>query len=760
MHTDVAEQVLSAPERVLPRQEVRRPDIKYIKGLFATYGVELDSLPGLNAMTRPHTEQQRTIGEIYYGFDSPAEVMEFNRTVMNVWLYDLVSGEKTPEELQAAYESFVHSQKKDILTFEDFITLKHIVDTAIPPEMSKLFRAMLIYSDLGKSTRMQDYMRRHYGREYADHDKLVLDVLKDEAAIEHCMPSFLKHFDENEQAIMKACFESGFHLGQYQKFETLPVHLMKIQALLPQLRDMIMLTGLFDIAGTLGDKVQDGTPVLTHSTFAAFLQARDSVQAVHPDAGGGVVDAAEQALYSYELYLESRNEAFGFDLNTPKGRALTRFTGMFRVMTEEEIQGLSKVFDNKLNEATQQLFIELLDMTGFEKDAFWVEYGPAFARNLYKAMRASGCSYEVAMATAMTSMARLCNSIRRELDKHETTDEPATIMVAELAHAAQGDGWSRIVKNNIKLSPAANNPGEYTAHLEPVPSIQTTESNTVTNLNYLRNTDGITLAIGVGGGSDCEYARFTAETLIGDKGSPVVSFPGIKSRDVHNAERIADTVWLATLHTSFEGKRSFEGLSAQAGPCYIITDVEKGEDRKLRDAYEIIARHVTEATGQRITQILTVDSGGDIMERSSGVSARWSRDLASLEATKYLEESHGIQRSNTVVLVPGVGAPADLDSIARQAEASVFIMPAELQAAFRAQCERNGLPSSSLKWYSQMIDLGYYACRPDNLFGVWPLNLPLEQVLVNNRPAFGVTTESMRQVVVINNSNLRAYHSL
>ncbi len=754
MHENAA--VRAAYEFGPKTREVNRPNFEFIHNLHHLHGVELDALPGLNAMTRPYDEQQRTIGEIYYELDDPAEVMELNRTVMNVWLYDLISGEKTPEELRAAYEDFTHNQKHDVLTFNDFVELKQIVDNAIPPEMRGLFRAMLIYSDLGKSTRMQEFMKENHGRTYADHDKLLIDVLDDDAAIMHCMPSFRQLFTEDQQQIIKACFKSGFHLGQYQKLETLPSQLIKMQQLPSQLQDMIMLTGLFDIAGSLGDKVQDGTPVLNHATFKAFKQARESVQVRHPDADSGDVDPVEQALYSYELYLEARNEEFGLDLTTREGRACARFACMFRVLKPEEIKGMPAVFENQLGEITQQLFVELLDATGFEKNALWIEYGPALARNLYKAMRDSKCSYELAMSMAMTTLARIANVTRKEGSRRGDGEGLVTVMVSKLAHAVQGNGWPRIIENLIKISPAEDNLGEFTATLEPVPEIFETKQNAIRQLNHLRNETGVTLAVGVGGGSDCAYARFAMEALVGDLAAPVVSFPGVRAEDIRGADRIADTVYLATPQTHFEGKRSFERFAVREGsPCYIIVDVEKQETKKLHDAYQIIARHIEETLGAPVTQVVTIDSGGDIMEQPS---SSWNRDIESLRAAETLEKTLGIEKSHTLVLVPGVDAPDNINEIAKMTDAKIYTMKDKDAAVFIQECDRNDLPSSHPSRYSQMIDMGYYACLPHKRYGVQPLHLPPEQALGNNRPAYGVTKKSMRQVVVIDNAKLRAYH--
>lgn len=515
-----------------------------------------------------------------------------------------------------------------------------------------------------------------------------------------------------------------------------------------------MLTGLFDIAGALGDKAQNGTPVLDSHTFQTFKKARESVHIVDPDARGA--DPVERALFSYEWYMQARNKEFGFDLATAKGRALARFVCMFRVMTPEEIAGMPRVFDTKLNEITQELFISLLDATGFEENALWVEYGPAFARNMYATMLKSKCSFEEAMATSMTLLARVANSVRRKM-VHEDRDLPATVMAAPLAHIASDmEAWHRLLRENIKVSRKSR--GEYVLKLAPVPHVEITPQNNIENLSWLKSTEGTTLFIGVGGGSDSEFARYAADTLAGEIGAPVVSFPGVRSDQVRNATRLTDRVYKAAPDTYFEGMRSFEGLSAKTGPCYIVVDVDKSDQAGLERAYRDIAEHVAAESGKPVTRIVTVDSGGDIL---MAPGQRWSRDIASLNAATVLQNELKIQESHTLVLTPGVDAPDNLNEIARQIEAGVYQLSRNELEAFRRMCEENELPTHKMNRYSQLLNISWLAVRqalqelPD---AIQPLRLPLQQALRNNRPAYSAISRSMTRVLVIDNSRLQRHH--
>lgn len=737
------------------QKETPRPAEIYLDRLRGRFKVEIDSLIGLNALTRPYKEQQLTVAEKYYGFRSPAEVMEVNRTVMNVWLFDLVHGEMSDKELQDAYEGFAAAQnEKGKLHFDEFCELKALVDEAVPTDEADRFRAMLIYGDLGKSTRMQEYMQQRHDKVYADHDKLLVDVLDDEDAIRHCMPSFLE-FSVEDQAYMRACFKSGFHLGQYQKLETLPVHLQGIQRLPKQQRDIIMLSGLFDIAGALGDKVQSGTPILDSHTFQTFKKARESVHSV--DADAQEMDPAEQALFSYEWYMAARNEEFGFDLNTAKGRALARFVSMFRVMKPDEIAGVSKVFDSHLNEITQELFMSLLDATGHENNALWVEYGPALARNIYATMVKSKCSFEEAMATSMTILARIANSARREMAREDRAREPATVLAVSLAHIA-GDAyaWHRLLREDIRVTRKSE--GEYTAELVPVPHVEITSENRMEDLSWLKNNEGTTLFIGVGGGSDSEFARYAADVLASDVGAPVVSFPGVASENVRHATRITDLVYKATTNTYFEDMRSFEGLSAKTGPCYIVVNVERGDQEGLVQAYRDIASDLAASTGKPVSRIVTVDSGGDILVAPT---KRWNRDHASLDAAIVLENELAIAASHTLVFPVGPGAPSNLSEVLQYIRAGIYQPTRTELEAFRRVCEENKVPTHATNRYSQLLNISWLAVGhtlehfPD---AVQPLRLPLRQVLKNNRPAYGAISRSMTNVLVVENSRLREYH--
>lgn len=754
MHENAASIILDRYPASI-QEHTPRPDESYLAQLRTRFDVEIDSLVGLNALTRPHKEQQLTVAEKYYGFKSPAEVMEVNRTVMNIWLFDLVHGEKSPEELQTAYEAFVAAQReKGKLRFDEFCELKTIVDEAVPADGADRFRAMLVYGDLGRSTRMQEYMRQRHGKAYADHDKLLADVLDDENAIRHCMPSFLE-FSIEDQVYMRACFKSGFHLGQYQKLETLPVHLQGIQRLPKQQRDVIMLSGLFDIAGALGDKVQNGTPIIDSHTFQTFKKARESVQSA--DTNVYEMDPAEQALFSYEWYMAARNEEFNFDLNTAKGRALARFVSMFRVMKPDEIAGVSKVFDVHLNEITKELFVSLLDATGHENNALWIEYGPALARNIYATMVKSKCSFEEAMATSMTILARIANSARREMAHEDRAGEPATVLAVSLAHiAGDAEMWHRLLREDIRVT--RKNEGEYTAELVPMPHVEITPENRMEDLSWLKSNEGTTLFIGVGGGSDSEFARYAADVLVGDVGAPVVSFPGVTSEKVHNATRITGRVYKATTDTYFEDMRSFEGLSAKTGPCYMVVDVERGDQEGLAQAYRDIAEHIAVSAGKPVDRIVTVDSGGDILAAST---KGWNRDHASLDAASVLENELGVAGSHTLVFPVGPGAPSNLTEVLHHIRAGVYQPSRTELEAFRRVCEENKVPTHAANRYSQLLNISWLAVGhtleqfPD---AVQPLRLPLRQVLKNNRPAYGVISRSMTNVLIVENGRLRGYH--
>lgn len=755
------------------RERIVTPSLEFARSLNARYETEVELLRRLNPVqSRPYEQQQRTIGERVFELDDPSEVMEYNRTCMNIWLFDLVADASTDTELTEAYDAFIDCQKKssrlppeNILPFEYFKKLKGLVD-GIPSELQEVFRAGLIYGDLGKSLEVQTYVRDEMGHNHANHDRILMRVMRDRTATETFMPSLLA-FDEDQQEILLAMNESGFHLGQYQKFESLPVDLESFVELPPELRDMIMLNGLFDIAGAQGDRVQNGSVTLTKNTFEAFWQARESFQ----DMPEGTLK--EKAMHAYSSYMEARNQEHGFDLETPEGEAFTRYVSQLRVLRKNEIAMVPEVFEDYLSPETRILFVNLLTQTGYEPEgAIWFEYGPASARNVFNKIKIERFatlervikSGDIDAATrgeaqrtiilealmhSMTIPARLRSGARKLVVPNTVT----IVNASQIAHTAEND-LVRILTEEITIDPVGDDEGM--AKLEPVP--QATIQERLTTMEHLRRTDGVTLYIGAGGGSDCDTARIVAETIVGDKNAPVVSFPGVEAQDIHGyAEQIAPNVYLASDATYFTGKRirSFEKYAVEGGPCYIISGTGEAGYAQLDSALEAINRHVQETTGQKVTQVVTVDTAGDVFEPTrSGKPMR--RDHHTLAAAGRLAQTFGIEDEFTVVVTPGPDAPKDLGRVTAELPVSGYDMAPHAEEIIRIY-ESRGWPTAHPTEYSQRVETTYRLLRTHQdgrSHGIEPLSLPPDQVLT--RPAFAITSEAMMDVLLVPSRSLRA----
>lgn len=747
----------SAASTVLDKRpfspEVVRPNLDFARQLHQNFDPELRSLYGLSPVqNRPHARRKtRTLGEEFFKLESPLEVMEYNRSMMNVWLYDVVRSAATEAEIKRAYDIFTDCQRnserpgvrRDALTFEGFVELKTIVDEAIPPEQVELFRASLIYGDLGKAVKVQEYAHHQLGYNGANHDIALTHIMRDPEAVAECMPSLLT-FSEAEQTQLLTMQESGVHLGQYQKFEILPRQLEPFVDLPARTQDMILLNGLFDIAGAEGHATQNGSGTLTQSTFEAFKKARNSFKDLPPEVEAASVKT--KSLHCYKTYLEARNQEYGFDLETSKGEALARFVSMFRVLKPEEIAKVSDVFDAELGPATQQLLIDCLTQTGYEDHgSVWYEYGPALARNILQKMKLEGCTFEEALTHAMTTVARLHSATRKLVQPGQVL----TVGASLVAQAAEDD-WGDVLSQRIIVRSAGER--EAVANLEPVPEPAIQEY--VDNLDHLDNSTGQTLFIGVGGGSDCDFARFAAEHLVRSPNAPVVSYPGVKAADIQGARQLSQHVFLASAETTFTGsrKRCFEPFAAEGGPCYIIAESDDGQPIDLAAELAIITRHA-QGAGQLITQIITVDSGGDIY---TPAAYGFRRDHRMLDATEALEAEFNIQRSTSLVMLPGADADHTLPEVTESLPIRGYqLTPQEMQT-FVAEREARGWPTAKETEYSQMENTAILAYRRE-LAGrppaAEPLQLPASQL--RTRPAYTVTSSSMSLVTTVPNNLLR-----
>lgn len=765
---------------ILPRpKEAVVPSLEYARQLNERFATEVQLLRKLNPVqNRPYEKQQRTIGERVFNLDDPSEVMEYNRSCMNVWLFDMVRDAQTEDELKTAYEAFVDCQRKsprltedEVLPYEYFLTLKQLVDEAVPPELREAFRAGLMYGDLGKSFEMQEYARTVFGKAHVNHDRTLTTILQDHRATRQFMPSFFGLDEQGQQMILAMQF-SGFHLGQYQKLESLPAELEPFVELPPTAQDFIMLNGLFDIAGAQGDRVQNGSMTLTKSTFEAFMLARDSFR----DFPESIQQATPKtkALFAARTYLESRNSEFGFDISTPEGEALARFVSQVRVFKPNEIKLAESVFSNHLSPETQVLFRDLLTMTGYEPDgSVWFEYGPATARNVFLKLKAAGLaqiSREIhggalnpqdapergkqilvdALMHSMTTLARLRSSARKLLEPGKIR----AITASAVAHIAENDP-ARILTERIVVNPVGEEEGVAT--LEPMPRPAIAEQ--LDNLAFLRSPEGHTLYVGVGGGSDCDFARTVARDLVADKNAPVTSFPGVDAQHIHNAIQLSQRIFIAQENTYFTGprSRSFERFAAQHGPCYIIAGAGQAAFAGLDQAFLEIAGDISDRTGRPVSQIVTVDSGGDIFKPTPSASGR---DQASLAAVAQLEAQLGIAKSHSVVLIPGTDIDASLEHYtAKLPVAGLHLGP--YVDTILSHYEQRGWPSPHAAEYSQMIETAYRAFRTHQeggIHGVEPLSLPASQMLT--RPAFTVTSDAMLWALVVPNQQLRQLHRL
>lgn len=774
------------------------PSIEYVDSLYyrtvpgpdgqpqrvERFATELDTYVGVSSLAKPYGAQQLTVGQLYYRdhhpelFDEPDKFIELNRTIMNVWLFDLAADAHTEEEVLSAYQTFTSYQQQHPedypapFTLEDFNDLRERVQDTVPPELRELFTAYLIYRNRGKSSRIVSATENRTGKRYIDHDHVALDMLAYPELVSEFMPSFLG-LPQEEQRLLRELEQTGFHTPQAQQRESLAYHFVPFQGLPLEVQKFGLLADFFVIAGARGARIQNGSATADHQTYLAFTKLWEANFAPATAVDDHAPTPAEQALFTSNLYLEKRNEDFGFDLSSPSGTALANLACQFRNhLSLEEARAMPDIFSQYLNETTQELLTDLLNATGLEEPgsgAIWIQYAPDLVQKTYLAMRKANVPYEHAMASTMTLLAQINAATRQQMDvrQHPVTEVSAREMVAQIDKR-----WRCVLEGHfVDVEPVSAANAKIC--FKPIPRLQIKGPEGLPTLTReeLHPRPGHVVYVGGGAGSDAYFGLFLQQ-VIGEDNMTYASLLA-RPREITNAEQIAENVFLANPHTDLHGARGFEPtLAAHGQRVYIIRDPQAST---YTSEFQTVIQHASQLErGGLPAQIILGDSGGDILLPPQPLGARPNRDHVSLRSlqpieeelrTRYQREGLGDLACRVVIFVPGVDGPENINEVVHAVGAKAYDL-APHTATFLQMMRADYLPSSDPARFSRMLSVAHYAYSPQTLQGdfdvVQPLHLPVKAALARHapRPTFDVITRTMRYMLEVDSETLRTYLNL
>jgi hypothetical protein len=442
--------------------ELRRPGMAFMAEMHGKYHVELGALEGRSALDRPYHDRDITIAQRFWRDvlhrDAlfPEDLMEIDRTLMNVF-----NGRTLllpDRRISHAVITDCQTNPAIRLTEVRHGWLSNFAYRITPDAESwQTMETGLFGMDLGKSENLRKDMELRRGLSYADHDRLLLDLMEDTEAAQRWYPSFFG-LSNGGQATLRRIWESGYHMPQSFQGENLPVHMVKFLQM--STRDQLfgLHMGLLDISGAEGDRVQNGSVTLNEPVVAAF---QTLVEALLSRPAGGATGSV-LALHIESTYLRNRAAQWNFDTNQPYGRELARLGCCLRFSRQEQMDNLLDVLNNRMQPEDRSNLMELMGYTGFEPNGYaWVMYLPALIRRQAEKLQEAGLPAAESWDIALTLAAHTYQAAKQQIDL-----SPGVVVVAkDLVHALDDDP-AVFLKSRIRIRAITST--EVNAEFEPL----------------------------------------------------------------------------------------------------------------------------------------------------------------------------------------------------------------------------------------------------------------------------------------------------
>jgi hypothetical protein len=627
---------------------------------------------GVNAtpeIVDPRSNEGATVGEKLFASMQKEALIEFNRTALGVLTLSWV--------LTGDYESFTACQKEGVrLTRESFDQLRAYTLRVLPSPES--IDAMVVYSvikDLGKVRSIVSQIESKIGMQEVDHDVILLRALE---TCPETSPSFSRLSPYYKSLILEG-LRSQYNILQLVQGENVPASLAGLVGMSQEALDFYLLDALYNLSGAAGQAIQNGSAVMTEATYQGFALAIRAVEGLNQ--GKTLEDV-------YSDFLRGKAALFGFNIDNPVERAVTRICCMLRIASASRAAEVLAEF-KKLPVNTRAILEKELNITGVNDGiAIMQYYAPAFLLNIQSRLEklAGPPSFREALEIGLTTMARVFQEARINIRRREGNGV-YTVMISELARKAAEDPRG-LIDLGIELEPVGT---DAEAKVKVMPNIEASEFPQMESLASIPGKNVI--VVGIGGGSDVIQAAMMAKLLerAGKSCRGIISVRTDKTtsqgvsgrvgeeRTIQNhGGKIIEGVYIVLPGSTGSG-RFLENIPAEQYPSFLVIDKEG------RDLTASLQSVLTKAG--EVDTVVLVDTGGDALYQEVGLSdgARTTpdQDIRTLRAARKLA---GVDKISVEIAV-GVDSPDNSSAILQAAGAQYFALFPEDRESVMQQYE-------------------------------------------------------------------------
>lgn len=632
-------------------------------------------------------------------------LVEFDRTVVGIltllWTLD------------DDYEGFVECQQgPSKLTPESFAGLReYMLSILKTPEDIEALKTFLVINDLGKIRRVIKQIVEKTGAHDVDHDKMLLVGLERAPEIS---PSFQRLSPLHQARILNG-LRTEFNLGQFIQSENVPASLEKLRGVDAESLGLYFLHAIYDIDGARGQSVQDGSLVMSEPTYQGFRLALKALE---------LLEQGHVPSEVYDAYLAKKAAILGFDLATPKGRALTRLGCLMRAVDAKQAGVAARVFAG-LSRNIRAILEHDLNVRGTDDGiATLIYYAPALLVNLRRTLEARGepDALEKALALGLSTLAQVFQEARI-MNKGRTGDGTFTVMASALAQVA-AENPERLERERIELKAVGP---DAEAELVVIPIIDSGKFPTVQSLAEVPGQKIV--AVGIGGGSDGLQAAVLAGLLkkAGKEIPGVISIreemSGGQPRTAENhGGEISPNVFRIKPETTGAG-RFLENLPADDVPMFLVIE-RMGV--ALSSQIEAVLKHLGGAD-----TVIAVDTGGDCLYSTGGQEVTKTTPDQDLRGLKAVSELTGVRKLSCIIAT-GIDSPPNAEDLLLQAGAKYHETTPEEATEALAKYRAWGVDGTSETRYGLTPLIWQKALRGD--FGLKAADLPTSVVLDRKAP--------------------------
>lgn len=267
--------------------------------LLRAYGSEFALL--INSSSTPEQQnppREITMGEYMFPRHQWHELIEVNRTAQMIYLWVLI--------VAGRYDLFTECQKAEVrLSVESFTELQTLVERYLGDDPFKIISVIqrlkiamagMSIHDVGKSRGLVSDILKSIGVtefDINDHDSLLKTLLKQ--APGKISESFHR-LTPDEMGILESFFSIDLILGQVAQGETTGAHIdhAGLRYAGEEVRHMWYMKEVLDIAGAVGQSIQNGSVVLTEPTWRGIkhaIAALERYAVSQNDTGKDAMDA-------------------------------------------------------------------------------------------------------------------------------------------------------------------------------------------------------------------------------------------------------------------------------------------------------------------------------------------------------------------------------------------------------------------------------------------------------------------------------------